>query len=147
MAKLHRMISASSPLRLGVLLAGWISLALGFIGIFLPILPTTPFILLAAYCFSKSSPQLHHWLTHQPTLGPMIQNWERYGSISKRAKITATVTMVLFFSLSLFMLSVGILLKALLICMAAGVLTFIWTRPLPPYDTTEATPPKLANEM
>jgi len=130
-----------------MLLTGWISLALGFIGIFLPILPTTPFILLAAYCFSKSSPQLHHCLIRQPTLGPMIQNWEQHGSISKRAKVTATVTMLLFFSFSLFILSVGILLKTMLVGIATGVLAFIWTRPLPPYDTTGETRTKLANEM
>ncbi|GJL66307.1 MAG: hypothetical protein NPIRA05_12780 [Nitrospirales bacterium] len=141
------MIIQSVPLRLGVLLIGWISLALGFIGIFLPILPTTPFILLAAYCFSKSSPQLHHCLLHQPTLGPMIQNWEQHGSISKRAKVTATVTMLLLFSFSLFILSVGILLKTMLIGIAAGVLAFIWTRPLPPYDRSRETQTKLANEM
>ncbi|GJL63536.1 MAG: hypothetical protein NPIRA04_21900 [Nitrospirales bacterium] len=141
------MVIQSFPLRLGVLLAGWISLALGFIGIFLPILPTTPFIILAAYCFSKSSPQLHHCLIHQPTLGPMIQNWEQHGSISKRAKVTATVTMVLFFSFTLFMLSVGTLLKALLLGIAAGVLIFIWTRPLPPYAANEETRTKLVTEM
>ncbi|WP_447968057.1 YbaN family protein [Nitrospira sp. M1] len=141
------MIIQSAPLRFGVLLAGWICLAFGFVGLFLPILPTTPFILLAAYCFSKSSPQLHHKLIQQPTLGPMIQNWEQHGSISKRAKITATVTMVLLFSFSLFILSVGVLLKAMLVGIATGVLAFIWTRPLPPYERAEDTQSKLANEM
>ena len=125
----------SCPLKLALMAAGWISLSLGVLGIFLPLLPTTPFVLLAAYCFSKSSQRLHHWLIHQPQLGPMILNWERYGSISKRAKVTATVAMIVLFSFSLFILSMGILLKGILMGIATGVLCFIWTRPLPPYDS------------
>ena len=117
------------PIRFGLLAAGWSSLGLGIIGIFLPLLPTTPFVLLSAYCFSKSSPRLHHWLTQQPTLGPMIQNWERYGSISKGAKVTATVLMVGLFFVSFLILQIGILLKGLLLFIAVGVLSYIWTRP------------------
>ncbi len=119
----------SSAIRLGLLLAGWTSLALGVIGIFLPLLPTTPFVLLSAYCFSKSSPRLHQWLIQQPTLGPMIQDWERYGSISRGAKITATVLMVGLFFISFLVLQIGALLKLLLLCIATGVLSYIWTRP------------------
>ena len=121
----------STPLRLVAMAAGWISLILGIIGIFLPLLPTTPFVLLSAYCFSKSSPRLHHWLIHQPRLGPMIQNWEQQGSISQNAKVTATVLMVGLFSLSLLFLDLSLLLKSSLVCTGAGVLGFIWTRPLP----------------
>ena len=121
----------STPLRLVAMAAGWISLILGIIGIFLPLLPTTPFVLLSAYCFSKSSPRLHHWLIHQPRLGPMIQNWEQQGSISHNAKVTATVLMVGLFSLSLLFLDLSLLFKSSLVCTGAGVLVFIWTRPLP----------------
>ena len=130
-----------------MMMAGWISLALGTLGILLPLLPTTPFVLLAAYCFSKSSHRLHHWLTHQPQLGPMIQDWEQYGSISKRAKVTATVAMVILFSITLAMLTIGIILKVTLIGIAGGVLAYIWTRPLPPYDTGVATHAGLSNEV
>ncbi len=121
----------STPLRLVAMAAGWISLILGIIGIFLPLLPTTPFVLLSAYCFSKSSPRLHHWLIHQPRLGPMIQNWEQQGSISQNAKVTATILMVGLFSLSLLFLDLSLLFKSSLVCTGAGVLGFIWTRPLP----------------
>lgn len=121
----------STPLRLIVLASGWLSLILGIIGIFLPLLPTTPFVLLTAYCFSKSSPRLHHWLVNQPRLGPMIRNWEQQGSISQNAKMTATVLIVSLFSLSLLFLNLSLLLKSALICMGVGVLGFIWTRPLP----------------
>ena len=121
----------SAPLRLVVMVSGWISLVLGFIGIFLPLLPTTPFVLLSAYCFSKSSPRLYHWLINQPRLGPMIQNWEQHGCISQNTKITATILIVGLFSFSLLFLDFSILLKGTLICIGTGVLCFIWTRPLP----------------
>jgi len=111
--------------------SGWVSLILGIIGIFLPLLPTTPFVLLSAYCFSRSSERLHSWLINQPRLGPMIQNWERHGSISQSAKVTATVLMVGLFAFSLFFLSLSALIKSALICIGAGVLAFIWTRPVP----------------
>ncbi len=121
----------SAPLRIVMMASGWVCLILGFIGIFLPLLPTTPFVLLAAYCFSKSSPRLHHWLIHQPRLGPMIQNWEQHGSISQNAKVTATVLMIGLFSLSLLLLNFSLLLKGVLVCIGTSVLCFIWTRPLP----------------
>ena len=91
----------STLLRLIVMASGWMSLMLGIIGIFLPLLPTTPFVLLSALCFSKSSPRLHHWLINQPRLGPMILNWEQQGSISQSAKVTSTVLIVGLFSFSL----------------------------------------------
>ena len=104
---------------------------LGIIGIFLPLLPTTPFVLLSAYCFSKSSPELHHRLINQPSLGPMIQNWEEQGSISQHAKVTATVLTIGLFSLSFVFLNLSLLLKTILTCIGTAVLVFIWTRPLP----------------
>ena len=125
------MMIQSAPLRLILMASGWISLALGIIGIFLPLLPTTPFVLLSAYCFSKSSPRLHHWLLNQPHLGLMIQNWEQQGSISQNAKVTSTVLMVGLFSLSLFFLNFPLLIKGTLIFICTGVLCFIWTRPVP----------------
>ncbi len=121
----------SAPLRLAMMASGWISLVLGIIGIFLPLLPTTPFVLLAAYCFSKSSPRLHHWLLNQPHLGPMIQNWEQHGSISQNAKVTATVLMIGCFSFSFLFLDLSLIIKGALVCMGTGMLCFIWTRPSP----------------
>ncbi|RZA08047.1 MAG: DUF454 domain-containing protein, partial [Proteobacteria bacterium] len=55
---------------------GWISLALGILGIFLPLLPTTPFVLLAGICFAKGSPRMHAWLINHPRLGPPIKDWQ-----------------------------------------------------------------------
>jgi len=124
-------IMPPSPFRLIMLVVGWISLALGILGIFFPLLPTTPFVLLAASCFSKSSPGLHARLLNQPLLGPMIQNWEREGSISQSAKVTATVFMIGLFGYSLLSFTFSPFLTIFLVFIGTGVLTCIWTRPAP----------------
>ncbi|MDT3779259.1 YbaN family protein [Nitrospira sp. MA-1] len=120
-----------SPVRLLLLVGGWISLGLGLLGIFVPLVPTTPFILLAAWCFSKSSPRLHAQLLKQPLLGPMIQNWEQEGSISRNAKLMATACIIALFGCSLLAFPFSILLTIFLVCIGTGVLMFIWTRPKP----------------
>jgi len=70
-------------------LLGVVATALGIIGIFLPILPTTPFLLLAAWCFLRSSPRAHAWLYRQPGIGDSLRNWDQNRSISRKAKIMA----------------------------------------------------------
>ena len=111
------------------LILGLTSLILGFIGIFLPILPTTPFALLAAFFFSKSSERLHQWLLNQRTLGPLIRDWENYGVIRLKAKWLATVMIIPLFSYSLLFVPVPLWIKSIVACSGIGILTFIWTRP------------------
>lgn len=108
---------------------GWIFLGLGVIGIFLPLLPTTPFLLLTAFCFSRSSEKWHRWLINQPHLGPFILDWQLHGVIRPRAKILATSLMVPLVTLSLIQPTVPLYgkLSAGFIC--SCVLVFIWTRP------------------
>lgn len=60
-------------LRYALLAIGWLSVVLGVIGIFVPVLPTTPFLLLAAACFARSSPRFYRWLVEHPRLGPWIK--------------------------------------------------------------------------
>ncbi|AOF87580.1 hypothetical protein BSY239_3906 [Hydrogenophaga sp. RAC07] len=81
-------------------LAGSVSLALGLIGVVLPGLPTTPFILLAAACYAKASPRLHGWLLNHRFLGPMVRDWETHRSLTRRSKTVAQVSMVLMVGLS-----------------------------------------------
>lgn len=73
-------------LRYLLLLVGWLSLLLGSIGIFVPLLPTTPFLLLAAACFLRSSERLYRWLLSHPRLGPYIEGYLSGRGIPKRAK-------------------------------------------------------------
>lgn len=110
------------------LMGGATSLALGVAGIALPLLPTVPFLLLAAFCFARSSERLHDWLVSHPTFGPPIDDWRRSGAISRRGKWAATVSIAAAFLLSL---ALGVGAKILLIqAVTLGcVLLFIWTRP------------------
>lgn len=115
--------------RILFLILGFLSLLLGVIGIFLPLLPTTPFALLAAYFFSKSSHKIHRWLLDQKTLGPLIRDWESHGIIRLKAKWLATVMIVLLFSYSLLFVNVPHLIKGIVALSGIAILTFIWTRP------------------
>jgi uncharacterized membrane protein YbaN (DUF454 family) len=75
------------------LIIGLTSLALGIAGVVLPLLPTTPFVLLSAYCFARSSPRLHDWLLGHKIFGSLIHNWEQHRAISPRAKVLAVLSM------------------------------------------------------
>ncbi len=75
------------------LVVGGLAVALAAAGVVLPLLPTTPFLLVAAFAFARSSPRLHAWLLSHRLFGPLIENWRRYGAISRGAKITAVVGM------------------------------------------------------
>lgn len=65
---------------------GWASLIIGVIGIFLPILPTTPFILLAAWAFAQSSARFYHWLVTHRYFGPIVRDWQTERGISRRVR-------------------------------------------------------------
>ena len=80
-------------LKILYLTIGWLCTALGLIGAFLPVMPTTPFLLLAVWAFSRSSPRLRAWLYHHPRYGPPIRDWFEHGAISSRVKVFAIITM------------------------------------------------------
>ena len=81
--------------RLLWLAAGVLSLITGLVGIFLPLLPTTPFVLLAAFCFSRASSRCERWLVEHPRFGPMVRNWRAHRAMPLRAKQLAWLMMAL----------------------------------------------------
>lgn len=107
---------------------GIICVILGMIGVVLPLLPTVPFMLLAAFCFARSSERLHNWLLTHPRFGPAIVDWQERGAINARVKRISTVAIAGVFLLSLIM---GLRPLILMIQggVLIGVLVFIWTRP------------------
>jgi len=74
--------------------AGGLSLATGIVGAFLPLLPTTPFVLLAAFCFARGSARVERWLLDHPRFGPMVRDWRKRRAIPRRAKRLAWAMMV-----------------------------------------------------
>jgi hypothetical protein len=86
---------ATGPLRLVFLGLGWLFVGLGALGIPLPVLPTTPFLLLAAACFARSSTRLHRWLLASPLFGPIIRHWHATRTIPARAKVSAVALIVI----------------------------------------------------
>lgn len=110
------------------LFCGFLAMMLGLIGVILPLLPTVPFMLLAAYCFSRSSERLHNWLVNHPRFGPSIRDWRDHGAIHPRAKRLATIMIVCAFLISVF-LGVRPILLAVQAVVLSLVMLFIWTRP------------------
>ena len=82
-------------------IAGWLAVGLALLGVFLPLLPTTPFLLVAAACFARSSPKLHARLLAHPRLGPFLEQWRRERSVPLAAKRRAYVLVVLCFAVSI----------------------------------------------
>ena len=109
-------------------LAGVVSVAIGAVGIFVPLLPTVPLMLLAAFCFARSSQRAHDWLMNHKTFGPPIHDWNKSGAIRRPAKIAATVAVALGVLISI-LLQVPLYAFAMQLVVLAGVLFFIWTRP------------------
>ncbi|MEZ5924998.1 MAG: YbaN family protein [Hyphomicrobiaceae bacterium] len=116
------------PQRAFWLLVGLIATACGIAGVVLPLVPTTPFLLFAAFAFARSSDRLHTWLVTHPRLGPPIVHWRDHGAISRRAKTLAVLTMLVTLAASALagLSSIVLLVQAVVM---AGAAAFILTRP------------------
>lgn len=110
---------------------GLVALGLGAIGAVLPLLPTTPFVLVAAFAFARSSDRLHGWLLAHGTFGPLIDNWQRHGAISRNAKTAGLASIVAVFAVSLALQASPTVLLVQAIALTASAV-FITTRPEPP---------------
>ena len=114
------------------IVAGFTSVLLGVIGIFLPLLPTTPFLLLAAFCFSKGSARWHRWLLSQPYLGKAILDWNQHGVIRPRAKLMCVSLMVVTMGYSVGFVKMPIYGKITMVLIGLYTTTFVLTRPSRP---------------
>ena len=104
--------------------------ALGVIGIFVPGLPTTVFILLAGWAAARSSPRFAAWLESHATFGPMIRDWRERGAVSRRAKISATLVMTIS-AVILFLTASRAWVAEAITALMAVVLMWLWRRPEP----------------
>ncbi|MBW6421445.1 YbaN family protein [Rhizobium sp. XQZ8] len=118
-------------MRLLFLCLGWFFVALGIVGAFLPVLPTTPFLLLAVACFARSSPKLESWLMNHPKFGPTLQNWRKHGAIPRRAKIAAVVMMSISYAIFWLGTSPPFWRAVLVAALMIGPAIFVVTRPEP----------------
>jgi uncharacterized protein len=112
--------------------AGWAALGIGIIGAFLPVIPTTPLVLVAAWCFSKGSPRLHRRLLDDPRFGPIVRDWERHRVIRLRAKLLATGVIVPLVAWMTMLTDAPPWTKVVTLLLVAYGLTFIWTKPSRP---------------
>lgn len=109
------------------LAAGLLAVGLGILGIALPVLPTVPFFLLAAFCFARSHPVWEQRLLNHPKYGPPLRQWREQGAIPRRAKWAALIGMALSIAISAVALGWPWVLMPVAICGASG--WWIWTRP------------------
>ena len=123
--------SRLSPARRLWFALGLSALALGALGTVLPLLPTTPFMLLAAFAFARSSQRLHDWLLGHRVFGPLIQDWRAHGAIGRRAKILGLISIAAVLLLSVAMNTPPWILGIQVVVLGLSA-TFIASRPSPP---------------
>ncbi len=109
-------------------IVGFILTTLGIIGIFLPLMPTTCFLIAAVWAFSKSNPALSQKILEHPQFGPTIYNWMLYKSINRRSKFTISVSIIIGFSITLIVTSPSIVISAFLVSGMLMLLLYINTR-------------------
>ncbi|WP_345096529.1 YbaN family protein [Bartonella acomydis] len=121
----------SPPLRICYYIAGWAMIVFAVVGIVLPIMPTVPFLLIASWCFARSSPRFHRWLHNHRIFGPPIKQWEEKRAISTFVKVLAVVSItggfLSFLVIAHPVLWLALLVSALLLC----IVLYIVTRPSP----------------
>lgn len=116
-------------LRWVLIVCGWISIVAGVIGIFLPLMPTVPLLLLAAACFARSSERFHSWLVDHNHLGPLIRDYLDSGAIPLKVRRIAIGMIWVSFPTSAFVFVEVIWLRGVLLAIAAGVTLYLLSLP------------------
>ncbi|OSN06159.1 DUF454 family protein [Lonsdalea iberica] len=115
--------------RVVLIVLGWIAVVLATLGVVLPLLPTTPFLLLAAWCFARSSPRFHYWLLHRSWFGGYLRHWQQHRALPPGVKVKALVVIVATFALSIWMVNIP-WVRGLLLVVMACLLIFMWRLPV-----------------
>ncbi len=115
--------------RIILITIGWLAVVLATLGVVLPLLPTTPFLLLAAWCFSRSSPRFHHWLLYRSWFGGYLRFWQQHRAMPPGAKSRALVFIIITFSFSLWLVTIN-WVRILLLILLMALLFFIWRIPV-----------------
>jgi uncharacterized membrane protein YbaN (DUF454 family) len=116
-------------MRVFLLTVGWISLGLGAIGLFVPVLPTTPFVLLSAACFLRSSERLHTWLIEHPTFGSHIADYLAGKGLTRKTKVVALTTLWLSVGISVYFFVPHAVADVIIVVIAAAVTVYILRLP------------------
>ncbi len=116
-------------MRFLLLALGHLFVVLAFLGIFLPVLPTTPFLILAVACYSRGSEKFEAWIMEHPRFGPQMVEWRSHRIIRPRAKLLAASLMAVSVGLTLRFANVSVFPKVAMIVSVLVVLSYILTRP------------------
>ncbi|PKE33048.1 hypothetical protein CWS43_03935 [Rahnella sp. AA] len=115
--------------RILLIIAGWVCVVLATLGVVLPLLPTTPFLLLAAWCFARSSPRFHQWLLYRSWFGGYLRHWQQHRALPKGAKPKAVGLIVITFAISIYFVPL-LWVRILLVCMMLVLLIMMWRLPV-----------------
>ena len=119
----------SKAARLFLVCFGWLCVGMGLVGIVVPGLPTTLFIILAAWAFSRSSEKFQFWLITHPRFGPAVRDWRDRGAVPRKAKVFAVVMMTTSFVLTLLFMNVDWRLLTIMAVTMIGAGIYVCTRP------------------
>jgi uncharacterized membrane protein YbaN (DUF454 family) len=126
----------ADKLRPGFLVLAYVATAFGIAGVFLPLLPATPFLLVAVWAASRGSPRVHDWIYRQPQFARILHGWHEQGAVPFSAKCVASAMMA-FSWLFLLLTGYGWIVLLGLSLFFACVGTFLWTRPNPTSENEE----------
>lgn len=118
-------VTDSRALRVFLIVLGSINVGLGIIGAFLPVMPTTVFLLIAAACYARASPRFYLWLINNPTFGPTVRAWREDRSIPRKSRRMALSMIVLSFAISISVVP-PLWVKGLLVVIGVSVFAYVW---------------------